>query len=1124
MAIKLKTKCPNCNQSLRIDKSRVGKNVRCPACRERFVVSSVQPSGRDSIAPSQEALETQASVGDGTSPGAGSDTSVSQIKPTPTIGQIGRFQLKAALGQGAFGTVYRAYDPVLDREVALKVPKFATNDKRKIRRFIREAKAAASLHHPNIVAVFESGEVGGQTFIASECVDGTPMSVRIEQDRPDYQQSAQWVSLLAEAMAYAHKLDIVHRDIKPDNIMVNQAGQPQIMDFGLAKRMDEDSSMTADGGVLGTPAYMPPEQARGDLENVGPHSDQYSLGVVLYELLTGRRPFSGPPHSVVAMVASEDPTEPRQIDPNIPVDLAAICSKAMEKEPTRRYADMTAMANDLSNWLSGEETSARPISRMERYIRWCRRNPLVASLLALIATITLAIAVISPIVAARQFSLREEADESLQGFLEQKEVAEKSLTLQYMNQGRLLSEQGDSALGSLWLLKALKGVSERTSDLSVPIRNFLGINLSSMHRLQNIVAHQDEVTAVEFSPNGKYCATVTGGFYCTNGQLTVRSLSTWDVLFEPITLPNAGWSVDFSQDSSKIAVGSGTFGRGEVQVFASESGKQLAGPLPHKSAVLAVKFDMPGTAIVAGGRDKMLRHWSLVSGGSLSYEASVGSDVNDIAIHPAGQVVAIATSAPVGQIEFRNISTGNPSPIHKPIQYSAGTGAIAYSPDGKQIVSGEATGSVHVWDVGQDHQLDSSLLHESAVLSVDFSPDARFVVSADSSGNVVVWNPATGSQIGQRLHHRGAVHTAVVAPDGAELLTGAEDGNARYWEVTLNSEPAQSIVCNQLTQTTDFSPDGELLGIGQRASEFVIYRVDKAEEIATAKQNGGFGVAFVGPQKMLKGSLHTRQVQFIDTATGREFQEPLTHNFKVVDLAVAADGNKLVVGTGKEDGSVGEAVIWDLTSRQQLCDPIVHESAIVSVAINRDSRLFATGSSDGDVRVFDMATTTEVYHSTEPKGWTKALQFVQDGTYLVSGSYDGLVRLWDMTNPGQDPRRGSVDVKSRIEAIRVAPGDRTILIGTSVGNVYFWDTRTQQHSGFLRCLPGIQLHDLDISSDGTRLATGNDHTVHLWEMPKSTTADVEALEKRIQIYNGVQLTESGERRLLSLTEWKQLSE
>jgi len=307
-----------------------------------------------------------------------------------SLGKLGRFELKELLGQGAYGRVYRAYDPQLDREVALKVPIFGPDDKHKIQRFSAEAKAAARLRHPNIVSTYESGQIGAQYYIAAQFVSGQTLAQRLAQGRPDFRLSAEWIRQLALALAYAHEAGIVHRDIKPENMILDDSGVPHIMDFGLAKRINDDAAMTTDGSILGTPAYMSPEQARGDLANVGPKSDQYSLGVVFYQLLTGKKPFEGSPHSVIAKVVAAEPPPPRSLDSKIPEDLEAICEIAMNKNAAERYPSCSEFSADVARWLGGYETDARPLTAVERGWRWYRRNALVAGLLTAVAVLLIA--------------------------------------------------------------------------------------------------------------------------------------------------------------------------------------------------------------------------------------------------------------------------------------------------------------------------------------------------------------------------------------------------------------------------------------------------------------------------------------------------------------------------------------------------------------------------------------------------------------------------------------------------------------------------------------------------------------------------------------------------------------
>jgi hypothetical protein len=273
--------------------------------------------------------------------------------------RVGRFVVRGLLGRGAFGAVYRAYDPQLDREVALKVPQPGTlGNARAVARFLREAKSAARLRHPHIVPVYDAGRDGEHHYIASAFIDGHTLQHTIDEGTLDVRQSARIVGALAEALAYAHRLGIVHRDVKPTNVMLDAAAQPHLMDFGLATRHDATVKLTRDGAVLGTPAYMAPEQAAGQQGEALPASDQYSLGVILYELLCGEVPFSGPAPVVLYNAIHQEPRPPRAVKPELPSELETICLKAMAKRPQDRYPDCQALADDLRHWLAGEPIEA----------------------------------------------------------------------------------------------------------------------------------------------------------------------------------------------------------------------------------------------------------------------------------------------------------------------------------------------------------------------------------------------------------------------------------------------------------------------------------------------------------------------------------------------------------------------------------------------------------------------------------------------------------------------------------------------------------------------------------------------------------------------------------------------
>lgn len=329
--------------------------------------------------------------------------------------------------------MYLADDPLLEREVALKIARVAADDSRRRQRFLGEARSAARLRHPNIVAVYEGGESADDLYIASEYVAGTSLANLLTQARPEIRQAAEWIRQIAEALDYAHSAGIIHRDVKSANIMIDASGQARLTDFGLARGLHDESGLTTEGTLLGTPAYLSPEQARSESQAVGPHSDQYSLGVVLYELLTGRLPFEGPPHVVIPNVIHDSPVAPRRIDRRITRDLNVVCLKCLAKTPDDRYASCGKLADDLARWLRGDSISARKPRIWESAWRTVRRNR-VATALAVVTVVILAgVAAITSSATMGLSRDRTKIDEALAQATNQQE--------QEMEQRRLADEQ-----------------------------------------------------------------------------------------------------------------------------------------------------------------------------------------------------------------------------------------------------------------------------------------------------------------------------------------------------------------------------------------------------------------------------------------------------------------------------------------------------------------------------------------------------------------------------------------------------------------------------------------------------------------------------------------------------------
>lgn len=398
-----------------------------------------------------------------TIPSAGSTRKAEMAKPR--IREFGDYELLEKIAQGGMGVVFKARQISLNRLIALKMilaGQFASSED--VLRFKTEAEAAANLDHPGIVPIYEIGEYEGQHFFSMGLINGESLSQKVADGPLQIREAAELTKKITEAIAYAHGQGVIHRDLKPANILIDENGQPKVTDFGLAKKVEGGSNLTYTGQILGTPSYMPPEQAAGETYDIGPAADIYSLGAILYQLLTGRPPFqSANVMDILKQVIDQEPVAPRQLNAGISRDLETICLKCLEKKPAGRYPTAGDLADELGRYLTGQPIHARPIGTLGRFARWCHRNPWIAALSATSLLFLIAALIATSVGYVRVTAAQRRSEE---GFRQARQTVNEFLTR--VSEETLLNQPGMQPLKEDLLRQALnyyqRFLKDRGSD------------------------------------------------------------------------------------------------------------------------------------------------------------------------------------------------------------------------------------------------------------------------------------------------------------------------------------------------------------------------------------------------------------------------------------------------------------------------------------------------------------------------------------------------------------------------------------------------------------------------------------------------------------------------------------